>query len=186
LADAAATASRSERAAAPGARGCLPPGGRNLGHAFAGKPGPRADGLSRRAPGRAHPAHRLTEERQRPCRRYGPATTVATANPWGRAAAGCAMAVRRQGAAGAATFESGGPQRRSFCAAGGWRNPMALLVAAGAVCRFGRRTIRRTWGSLGDPEVPVNRAWVPKSHPAIGKNCSRRADEPAEIHRRGP
>ena len=54
-----------------------------------------------------------------------------------RGAAGCAMAVRRQGAAGAATFESGGPQRRSFHAAGGWRNPMALLVAAGAVCRFG-------------------------------------------------
>jgi hypothetical protein len=45
-----------------------------------------------------------------------------------------------QGAARAGTLKSGGPQRRSFCATGGWHNPMALLVAARAVCRFCCRT----------------------------------------------
>ena len=69
---------------APGARGCLPPGPQP-GPCSAGKPGPRADGLSRRAPGKGAPAHRRIVERQRPCRRYGPATTTASPR---RAAAG--------------------------------------------------------------------------------------------------
>ena len=82
----------------------MPPRGRSLGHALLGSPTRGLMGCPGGRQGRAHLAHRLPEERQRPCRRYGPATTTATANPWGRAAAGCAKAMRRQGAAGTATF----------------------------------------------------------------------------------
>jgi hypothetical protein len=66
-------------------------------------------------------------------------------------------------------------------ATGGWHNPMALLVAARAVCRSCCRTIWRTWCSLGDPArfgQPCMRTNVP---PATDQSCPRGADEQAEI-----
>jgi hypothetical protein len=64
-----------------------------------------------------------------------------------------------KGAARQGTLKRGGPQRRSLRATGGWRNPMALLVAD---------TRLATRCSLGDPAVPGNHACVPKSHPVTG------------------
>jgi hypothetical protein len=54
--------------------------------------------------------------------------------------------------------------RRFVCASGGWRNPVALLVAARVVCRSGCHTIRRTRWSLGDSasfRQPCMRTKVP-------------------------
>jgi len=68
---------------------------------------------------------------------------------------------------------------------GGWRNPMALPVAARAVCGSAAHD-RRTWCSLGHPArsgQPRMRTKVPSRD---RRNCTRRADEEAEIHRSGP
>jgi hypothetical protein len=90
------------------------------------------------------PTH--TKERQRRHRRYGPAMACAAkAEQWKDDS-------RVEG------------HRRFVCASGGWRNPMALLVAARVVCRSGCRTIRRTRWSLGDSasfRQPCMRTKVP-------------------------
>jgi hypothetical protein len=121
----------------------MPPRGRSLGHALLGSPTRGLMGCPGGRQGRAHLAHRLPEERQRPCRRYGPATTTATANPGiERGAAGCAMAVRRQGAAGAATLRVEGHRDGPFTPPGGgatlWPSWSPLVRSAGsAAARFG-------------------------------------------------
>jgi hypothetical protein len=92
--------------------------------------------------GRAHLAHRLPEERQRPCRRYGPATTTATANPWGRAAAvarwPCAAKVQQ----GQRRLRVEGHRDGPFAPPGGgatlWPSWSPLVRSAGsAAARFG-------------------------------------------------
>jgi hypothetical protein len=111
-----------------------------------------------------------TEERQRRGRRYGPA--IGPAQP--RAA--------REG-----TPKSGGPQRRST------RSPGELLLRPYGPP--GRRSCGlpvqlphswRSWWSLGDPAhsgQPCMRTKIPSRD---RRNCIRRADEQAEIHRTGP
>jgi hypothetical protein len=79
-------------------------------------------------------------------------------------------ALRSQGPGREGTPKSGGPQRRS-CATGGWHNPVALLVAGRTVCRFSCRTVGEHDAAWVIRHIPVNRAWVPKSHPAIGESA---------------
>jgi hypothetical protein len=74
----------SERAAATGPG--MAPRGRNLGPALLGSPARGPMGCPGGRQGRAHPAHRHTQERQRPCRRYGRANITPAANPGGRTA----------------------------------------------------------------------------------------------------
>jgi hypothetical protein len=152
----------------PRAGGCLPRG-RSLGHALLGSPTRGPMGCPGGRQRRAHPAHRRIEQRQRPCRRYGPAPEHPDLEP-GRAAGRRTMGLRRQGAAPArnawgwrATETVLAPPGRA------WRDPVALLIAARAVCRFCCRTIGRTWGSLDDPEVPVNSADIPRSIPRLAQ-----------------
>ena len=52
-------------------------------------------------------------------------------------------------------------------------DPMALLVAARAVCRSCCRTVGRTWASWMIRHVPVNRACVPGLIPRLAQNCTR-------------
>jgi hypothetical protein len=61
---------------------------------------------------------------------------------------------------------------------------MALLVAGCAVCRLYSRTV----GDMVQLERSgkfLHRAYVPKSHYAIGESCTSRADEQADIHQAG-
>jgi hypothetical protein len=44
----------------------------------------------------------------------------------------------------------------------------------------------RTWASWAIPHVPVNRACAPRLIPRLAQNCTRGADEQAEIHRTRP
>src|SRR4029453_18215996 len=48
---------------------------------------------------------------------------------------------------------------------------MALLVAGRAVCRVQLPHRWRTWSAWVIRPVPVNRACVPKAHPAIGETA---------------
>ena len=104
-----------------------------------------------------------------------PHPSIPTSNR-GRAAGRRTMGLRRQGAALArnawgwrATETVLAPPGRA------WRDPVALLIAARAVCRFCCRTIGRTWGSLDDPEVPVNSADIPgRSRDRRNRHRSRR------------
>jgi hypothetical protein len=142
-------ASTSERATTPGLP--FPRVVARTGPGALVQPGLRADGVPPRCSGDHTPIHRHTKERQRRHRRYGPAMAFAAkAEQWKDDS-------RVEG------------HRRFVCASGGWRNPMALLVAARVVCRSGCRTIRRTRWSLGDSASFRQRACVPKSHPAIGE-----------------
>jgi hypothetical protein len=137
-------ASTSERATTPGLP--FPRVVARTGPGALVQPGLRADGVPPRCSGDHTPIHRHTKERQRRHRRYGPAMACAAkAEQWKDDS-------RVEG------------HRRFVCASGGWRNPMALLVAARVVCRSGCRTIRRTRWSLGDSasfRQPCMRTKVP-------------------------
>jgi len=119
----------------------MPPPGPQPGPCFAGEPDPRADGLSRRAPGKGAPRPPASRGTPTALPALRASNNHRDRQPLGSSGSCCAMAVRRQGAAGAATFESGGPQRRSFCAAGGgatlWPSWSPLVRSAGsAAARF--------------------------------------------------
>jgi hypothetical protein len=142
----------------------MPPPGPQPGPYSAGKParGPAGCPAGRRA--RANPAHRRTEERQRPCRRYGPAPSSQTAN-WGASGRWCAMAVRCQGAAGAGTLREVEGHRDGPCAAGGPARPYGppgrRLCSLRVLLPHDSANMVHAWAIR---RVSVNRADVPKSY----------------------
>jgi hypothetical protein len=133
-----------------------------------------------RRQGRAHPAKRPAEEQQRSCRPSGEQTNTPAAN---REASdrslrdGCAteaqqqerLSVKREG-------HRDGPR----AAGEGWRDPVALLIAARAVCRFCRRTLGEH-GQLGRSGSSRQQCRHANVRSAIGATGTGRAHEHAEI-----
>jgi hypothetical protein len=128
-------------AVAPGPGDASP--GPQPGPCFAGKPDPRADGPSRRAPGKGAPRPPASRGTPTALPALRASNNHRARPPWDRAGGSWLRDGRAPPRCSRGSdVESGGPQRRSFHAAGGWRNPMAswspLVRSAGsAAARFG-------------------------------------------------
>ena len=147
----------------PQAGGCLPRG-RSLGHALLGSPTRGPMGCPGGRQGRAHPPIGVPKNANDPAGVTDPHTQASRPRP-GRAAGRRTMGLRRQRAAPAGTLGSGGPQRRSSRRRGELARPCGPPDRRSCGLPVRLPHAWRTWGSLDDPEVPVNSAGIPTSVP---------------------